>query len=121
MAGGLESLPRRLNVSQMTYGKDIAAWQISGMLTGLGGTLMFISGLLFFIVIVWTLWKGAKGTVVEWPVATEMMHGPEEGWPVLDRWPVWIGLAVLLILIAWGPFFLTYQWNMVSPGYQPWG
>jgi cytochrome c oxidase subunit 1 len=121
MAGGLESLPRRLNVSQMTYGQDIAAWQISGMLTGLGGTLMFISGLLFFIVIVWTLWKGEKNTVVEWPVSTEMMHGPEEGWPVLDRWPVWIGLAILLILIAWGPFFLTYEWNMVSPGYQPWG
>lgn len=119
MAGGLESLPRRMSVSQMTYGADNPAWQVSHLLTGIGGTIMFISGLMFGLIILWTVLRGPAVAPVAMPVADAMVHGPDEGWPVLERWPVWIGLAVVLILLAWGPFFLTYEWNMVSTGVMP--
>ncbi len=119
MAGGLESLPRRLSVSQMSYGADIPAWQTSHLLTGIGGTIMFISGLMFGLIVLWTVLRGPAAGRVDMPVADAMVHGPDEGWPVLERWPVWIGLAVVLIVLAWGPFFLTYEWNMVSTGVAP--
>lgn len=120
MAGGLAGLPRRMNVSLMRYGLDIEAWQTSGLLTALGGTVMFISGLLFFVVIAWTLWKGPRDAAVDMPVARVFTHGAESGWPMLDRWPVWVGAAVVLILIAYLPYFLSYSPNFTSPGLSPW-
>lgn len=85
----------------------------------LTGTIMFISGLMFGLIVLWTVLRGPAAGRVDMPVADAMVHGPDEGWPVLERWPVWIGLAVVLIVLAWGPFFLTYEWNMVSTGVAP--
>jgi cytochrome c oxidase subunit 1 len=115
--GGLAGLPRRLNVSAMGYSSP--EWHQSHVMTALGGTLMFLSGVLFFAVIAATLLTGRRGARIEIPVS-ETLAGAQERWPLLDRWPVWVGLAVLLILIAYGPYFLTYDPNFVAKGIRAW-
>jgi cytochrome c oxidase subunit 1 len=41
------------------------------------------------------------------------------GWePKLDRLGWWFAAAVLLVVIASGPFFLTYTPHPVSPGFK---
>jgi cytochrome c oxidase subunit 1 len=116
MMGGLAGLPRRENISLMLYNQP--EWRLSNVMTAVGGTIMFISGLMFFIVLLGIFLRGEKGTAVEMPVA-EAMPSASDGWPILDRWAVWIGVAVVLILIAYGPYLLTYQPNFVSPGFRP--
>src|SRR5690606_17564270 len=49
ISGGLEGMPRRTFMAQATYSSE--AWKLPGILTGIGGTLMFIGVMLFFIVI----------------------------------------------------------------------
>ncbi len=118
--GGLDGMPRRLNVSQLGYGQNLPAWQTSHWMTAVGGSVMFISGSLFLIVLLGTLLAGRKGAVVEMPVADEFVSGPQESAAILDRWGLWVGLAIVLILIAYGPYFLSYMPNFVSPGLTPW-
>lgn len=111
--GGLAGLPRRMNVSLMAY--DQPEWLTSHWMTAVGGTTMFVSAVLFFVVIGMTLWRGAPGAVEPMPVA-EAMHPASETWPLLDNWKLWIGVGVALIVIAYGPVLLTYSPNFVSPG-----
>lgn len=111
--GGLLGLPRRLNVSTLAY--DQPEWLASHQWTAVGGTIMFVSGVLFLLVVAMTLVAGERDTIVEMPVG-EPVVGAAESWPVLDRWPVWIGLTVVLILIAYVPVALTYSPNFVVPG-----
>lgn len=111
--GGLLGLPRRLSVSNLAY--DQPEWLTSHQWTAVGGTIMFISGVLFLLVVVMTLVAGERDTMVDMPVG-ETVVGAAESWPALDRWPVWIGLAVVLILIAYVPVALTYSPNFVVPG-----
>ncbi len=59
ISAGLEGMPRRVYRAQATY--DNAAWDLGGMLTGIGGTLMFVGILLFFVVIGLTVLVGKKG------------------------------------------------------------
>jgi cytochrome c oxidase subunit I len=51
---------------------------------------------------------------------SETLTAPEvTGWErYLDRLGLWIAVAVVLIVIAYGPFFLTYAPEFVSPGYR---
>jgi cytochrome c oxidase subunit 1 len=120
ISAGIESLPRRLNVSKLNYVLDNPAWHSGHVMTAVGGTIMFISGALFVALIAWTLWRGKESTIVKMPVVDEYVSGPEETPPLLDRWGVWIAIAIVLILIAYGPFFLTYAPNFVSGGQTPW-
>jgi cytochrome c oxidase subunit I len=124
VVAGLGGEARRMNVSLMPepYRAAIegAAGALGGhALTAFGGTLMFISGLLFFVVMLMTL-LNKQTAEVEMPVSECMI--PASKTPhIFDRWPVWVGIMLLLILIAYGPFFLTYTPNFVSPGFKVWG
>ena len=115
--GGLAGLPRRLNVSVLPepYAAAIEGLATSNWMTAVGGTIMFISAVLFFVVITMTILRGEKGADVPMPV-TEAMHDSSETWPLLDNWKVWVGVALALILISYGPVLLTYTPNFVSPG-----
>jgi cytochrome c oxidase subunit 1 len=118
---GLGGETRRLSVSlqppQYKAAVEGATGALGGhALTAFGGSLMFISGLLFFVVILMTLLNKQRAEV-EMPVA-EAMIPAERSLPLFDRWPVWVGIMLLLILIAYGPFFLTYDPNFVSQGWS---
>lgn len=120
ISAGLEGMPRRIFRAQATY--DNPAWNLGGILTGIGGTLMFIGILIFFIVIAMTILRGKKGEAPKDIPWSETVTAPAlSGFQLrLDQLRFWTLMAVILIAIAYGPFFLTYAPNFVSPGYSFW-
>jgi cytochrome c oxidase subunit I len=120
ISGGLEGMPRRTFMAQATYTQP--GWKLAGAITGVGGTLMAIGAVLFFVVLVGTVFAGKKGegpTDIPW---SETITAPAlTGWETrLDRLRIWVTAAVVLIVIAYGPFFLMYHVRLVSPGYHFW-
>lgn len=64
--------------------------------------------------------KGAAPADVPW---SETLTAPAlKGWePKLDNLGWWVVAAVLLIVIAYGPFFASYlPPEFVSPGFRSW-
>lgn len=118
ISAGLEGMPRRTFLAQASYTRP--EWHLGGLLTGIGGTAMFVGIALFFVVIGMTVLVGGRERVpadVPW---SETLTAPATtGWePRLDNLRLWLVAAIILILIAYGPFFLTYVYNPVSPGYR---
>jgi cytochrome c oxidase subunit 1 len=118
ISGGLLGMPRRTFMAEATYAKP--EWALPGIITAVGGSLMFIGVILFFIVVGLTAARGKPaGASADIPVSGSLTAPANSGWePALDRLGIWVALAVLLILIAYGPFFFTYQPNFVSPGFR---
>ncbi|MCB0075905.1 MAG: cbb3-type cytochrome c oxidase subunit I [Anaerolineales bacterium] len=120
-SAGLEGMPRRTYMAQAPYYQS--QWDLGGMLTGIGGTLMFLGIIFFFIVIVATILVGKKGAAPKDIPWSESLHGPvSEGWaPRLDRIGVWSLVAVVLILIAYSPWFVSnLPPRLISPGFSIW-
>ncbi|MEM4725077.1 MAG: b(o/a)3-type cytochrome-c oxidase subunit 1, partial [Candidatus Hadarchaeum sp.] len=124
---GLMGAPRRVPFSQAAYTQQLlqgtadlplGGFQTAMALTAIGGTILFISGVLFLVVFVGSLLT-RKGTAtdIDVPLA-EAYSGPENAPAVLDQWRVWIGGAVVLILISYGPALYSIlqasAWN--APG-----
>jgi len=107
ISGGLEGMPRRTYMAGATYSKP--AWGLAGQLTAIGGTMMFISVAMFFVVMAATIATGRRREAGDIPF-TETMIGPARtGWELrLDRFRIWIVVAILLILVAYAPFLLSY-------------
>lgn len=118
ISGGLEGMPRRTFLAEATYSSP--DWALPGLLTGIGGTTMFIGVMLFFIVIGGTIVAGRKGEGPrDVPVAATLTPPAASGWEAnLDRLGWWALAAIALIVIAYGPFVLTYQITPVSPGFN---
>jgi cytochrome c oxidase subunit 1 len=75
---------------------------------------------LYFVVILATVSFGERGVDTPMPIA-EATEGATTEWPVLERWGLWIGATVALILIAYLPFFLTYlPAHPISEGMRVW-
>lgn len=108
ISAGLEGMPRRIYRAKAAY--DNPAWDLGGILTGVGGTMMFLGIIMFFAVIAVTVLAGRKGAgVVDVPTSETLTAPSLVGWEVnLDRIWLWVGLAILLIVLAYGPFFVTY-------------
>lgn len=120
ISGGLQGMPRRTFLAEAPY-RGQEGWALAGALTGIGGTLMTVGLLMFFVVIVMTLLEGREGEGPrDIPAAETLTGSATSGWELrLDRLWLWVVLAVLLILVAYGPFMLTYlPPNLTSPGYR---
>jgi cytochrome c oxidase subunit 1 len=65
--------------------------------------------------------KAAEDEQVVPPVA-ESIHDPQQTPAWLDRWVVWLVVALALLLIAYGPNLFDQFSNMelTSPGFTPW-
>ncbi len=119
ISGGLEGMPRRTFLVEATYDKE--PWALAGALTAIGGTLMTAGALLFFVVVLMTIWRGERGAGPrDIPFAEALLPATDRGWDVkLDRIGWWLVAAVVLVLIAYGPFLAGYlPPNLVSPGYR---
>jgi cytochrome c oxidase subunit 1 len=118
ISAGLEGMPRRTFMAQATYGSP--NWELGGALTGIGGTLMFTGVILFFVVVGMTVIAGRRGEAPRDIPVSETLTAPAlTGWePKLDRLWIWVVAAVILILIAYGPFFLNYEYVPVSPPFR---
>ncbi|HLV27095.1 MAG TPA: cbb3-type cytochrome c oxidase subunit I [Gemmatimonadales bacterium] len=118
ISGGLEGMPRRTFMAEASYSSP--AWKLPGLLTGIGGSLMFAGVMMFFIVVGMTIIAGRRDMgPSDIPVSYTLTPPATTGWePRLDRLGLWALAAVALILIAYGPFFATYTPNFVSPGFK---
>ena len=117
-SAGLEGMPRRIYRAAATYSKD--SWELGGILTGIGGTLMFIGLFMFFIVIAMTVMVGKKGEHPKDIPWSETMSPPAtSGFGLrLDAIAMWVVVAIVLIVIAYGPWFIGRSLHMISPGYN---
>jgi len=121
IAGGLTAMPRRTAIGLSAYLPLEPSWNLDNALTAIGGIVMFASGALYFLVILGTL-AGMAGRVRLGVPVGEYDTATDHVWPFLDRWKAWLAVTVLLIALAYGPFFIGYlpQVNMTSIGWKLW-
>ncbi len=120
---GLAGIPRRTaepEYQTVTYDPPFGTvsemqWQVA-----VGGTILFIS-LLFFLVVVVASWYG--GEDVDKPVDDTLpppLSGPEHSPKILDNMKLWIGIAVLLVVLAYTlPLADMVMDGLFSPGAPP--
>ncbi len=120
ISGGLSAMPRRTAIGEAAY--SLPGWELSNWLTAIGGVTMAVSGALFFIVIVGTLFLSKEPTdVTAIPSGAEPVHGPKDNWAVLDRLGQLTILAVVLIIFAYLPTLISYlPATFTSPGVKVW-
>jgi cytochrome c oxidase subunit 1 len=113
---GLMGAPRRTMLGAAPYVQP--EWKAVLPLVGLGGTVLFLSGLLYFLNVVLTL-AAARGPVPAVPAFSEALSGPDQAPAVLDRWRPWLVLTAILILVAYGPTLLRLATTtpLTTPGF----
>ncbi|MFZ1221160.1 MAG: cbb3-type cytochrome c oxidase subunit I [Chthoniobacterales bacterium] len=120
---GANGEPRRTNLG-LTYGDPQSplyepGWQIAKYLGSLGGTIMSIAGLIFFIVFFATLFgKSVKQGALEL-ITSETYH--DEHVPAVQSFTPWLAGAFLLLVIAYAPPIVqTLRSNFPgAPPYTP--
>lgn len=116
---GLMGMPRRTMIGAAAY--RLPEWQAILPLVGVGGTLLLVSGLLYFLNLILTLVASREPAPAP-PEFAEALSGPEHAPAVLDRWRPWLALAAVLILIAYGPTLaqLAASTPLDAPGLRVW-
>ena len=107
MAGGMEGMPRRTDIVHATYA--LPAWKIPGIMTGIGGSLMFASAMLFFFILVMTKVAGQRTQPRDLPFTATVQAPSTIGWqPRLDRFSYWVLASLVLVIAVYGPFILGH-------------
>lgn len=117
---GLLDMPRRTAIGAAPYVLD--AWRPLLPLVAIGGTLLFVSGMMWLTIVAVTALKGAPQTrEIEVPFS-EAQSGAEHAPKALDQWRPWLAVATLLILIAYVPVLvhLFATTGLTSPGFRAW-
>lgn len=117
---GLLGMPRR--VYDASYGGHpvARAWQEWTGLSALGGAVLFVSAMAFLAVVVATVTNPRRERPAP-VVYAEPLEPVPAGRPVWDRLALWVALAVLLVVAAYGyPLWgLLRLERFGSPGYSP--
>jgi len=117
---GLLGAPRRVPFSIAAYTDP--TWMLPQIFTGIGGSILFFGSVFFFITVLGTAFGKQKLAVeLETPVAepeVDSSHTP--AW--LDNWKLWIILAVVLVVIGYGPVLADLFKNiqLIAPGFKVW-
>ena len=108
MAGGMEGMPRRTDMVHATY--DLAAWKIPGIMTGIGGTLMFTSAMLFFLILVMTIVRRQKdrSRATFRSPRRFRRHRRSDGGRGSISLSYWVLASVILVVAVYGPFILGH-------------
>jgi len=116
MAGGVMGMPRRTDMVHASYW--LPEWRIPGIMTAIGGSLMFASMMLFFLIVVMTVSAGRKAQPGDLPFTATVQPPPTAGWqPRLDRLSYWVLASVALSLAVYGPFLVAhFPPNLASAG-----
>jgi len=116
---GVLGAPRRTMLGSAAYVQP--EWQAVLPLVGVGGTLLFVSSLAYFLNLALTL-VAARGPAPAVPEFAEALSGPEHAPAILDRWRPWLAVAGVLIAIAYGPTLLRLALTtpLPSPGFRVW-
>jgi len=100
---GLAGVPRRTAEPQYSgFNYEVAAGSMAelNMQVAIGGTLLFISTLLFLTVVVMTV-RGSKVDTLPANGYAEALSGPEDAPLVLDNLKLWAAIAVALVVLAY--------------------
>jgi cytochrome c oxidase subunit 1 len=116
---GLRGMPRRTAIGHAAYLQS--DWKALLPLVGVGGALLFISALLYFVNLLLTATVG-RGPAPAMLAFAEATSGPEYAPAFLDRWRPWIALAVALIVVAYAPTLLRLATTtpFAVPGMRVW-
>lgn len=116
---GFMGAPRRTPLGIVAYAQP--EWRTMLSLVGVGGSLLFVSGLLYFMNLVVTAWW-SRGPAPAFPGFAEALSGAEHAPAMLDHWRPWVVIAVVLILIAYGPTVaqLVLATPFDAPGLRVW-
>ncbi|MGE3267805.1 MAG: cbb3-type cytochrome c oxidase subunit I [Chloroflexota bacterium] len=127
---GLLDMPRRTAIGMAPYMQQGAAaspvveqWKAILPLVAIGGTILTISGVLYILVCVMTAFFSRRVAEPAGPLEfAESQADPSHSPPILDQWRPWVALAIVLILVAYGPTLLeliaSTDWN--APGRRVW-
>ena len=100
---GLAGIPRRTAEPQYSgFDFQPAAGSVAelNMQVVIGGTLLFISTLLFMLIVVMTV-RGSKVDTLPANGYAETLSGPEDAPLVLDNLRLWAGIAIALVVLAY--------------------
>jgi cytochrome c oxidase subunit 1 len=116
---GLLGMPRRTMISAVPYIES--SWEPLRPLVGIGGTLLFVSAILYLLNLVLT-WRASTEPAPEVPAFAEALSGPEEAPAILDRWQPWLVLTAIFLLLAYGHplVHLISNTPMNIPGLRVW-
>ncbi len=122
MWAGLEGMPRRTEISAAPYLEEQSyVWDWGNYLTAIGGSIMFLSSVLFFMVILGTLGNSKAVTGVQEVPIADVIHGPQRSWAMLDDLKIWAAIAIVLTLLVYGEVLWHYGGlNNVSGGFKVW-
>jgi cytochrome c oxidase subunit 1 len=119
---GLAGIPRRVAEPEyrtVTYDPPFGTvsemqWQVA-----LGGTILFIS-LVFFLVVIVASWRGGEASDAIDDTIPAPLSGPEHSPKILDNMKLWIGIAIVLVLLAYTlPLADMVMDGLFSPGAPP--
>ncbi len=116
---GILGMPRRTMISAAPYIQP--EWQTLRPLVGIGGSLLFVSALLYFLNMLLTC-VASHAPAPETPAFAEALSGPEEGPAILDRWRPWLVLTAVLLILAYGHplVHLVSNTPLNVPGMRVW-
>jgi cytochrome c oxidase subunit 1 len=111
--------PRRTMLGAAAYVQP--EWRSQMTVVGVGGVILFVSSLLYFLNIVLTLLASRRPAPAP-PEFAEALSGPDHSPAVLDRWKPWLVLAAALIVVAYGPTLLRLATTtpLTTPGFRVW-
>jgi cytochrome c oxidase subunit 1 len=95
---GLDGAPRRTDLSIATYLSEAAKTWLN--VTAIGGAVLLMSSILLFVNVIGTIFFSYKPVEETPPISTT---GDKSSPLWLERWGLWIGVIMVLVLIAWGP------------------
>lgn len=95
-------MPRRTQIAAAQYDLPQRHAWFNSPIAALGGVILFVSGVLYLVVIALTLTVSRQPAEVEVPLA-EYAPGERRVPALLDRWRPWVVFAITLTLIAWVP------------------
>ena len=121
MHGGLHGMPRRTMINDATYLDQFGSWDLANIMTGIGGTIMFLSAVLFFVNVIVTLTKDPDRVQRFVPIAEVRSKLENGSWMWLDDIVRWTAVAFVFSAIIYGEvFFHLLPLNAVSRGLRLW-
>jgi cytochrome c oxidase subunit 1 len=119
-ATGLMGMPRR--VYDASYGGSPIAAEWSGLtlVSAIGGIMLFVSAAFFLLVMLGTVLAGRRAAQTDLEFAEPLQGAPERR-GIWDRFGLWIGVAIVLVVIAYAyPLVQHLQLERFgSPGFKP--
>ncbi|MEZ3143132.1 b(o/a)3-type cytochrome-c oxidase subunit 1 [Halobaculum sp. MBLA0143] len=121
---GLAGVPRRTaepEYQQFSYDAVVGGVGEMQIQIAVGGTLLFVAAAMFLAVMAWTWFASPPNASLR--VNGELptpMSTAEDSPRVLDNLKLWVGIAVILVAIAYGlPLYSMLSDGLLSPGSVP--